>query len=202
MRALILVDIQNDFIPGGALAVPEGDQIISVVNELQTKFDFIVATQDWHPKEHKSFAVHHGKNPGELIKLNGLDQVLWPVHCVQKTPGSAFVDELNQKKIRKIFQKGQNIEVDSYSGFFDNDQQSSTGLGEYLESEGIEEVFVVGLALDYCVKFTALDAVRLGFKTTVIKDATRAVNLNEEDDDKAVQEMQEAGIGIINSSQF
>ncbi len=201
MRALILVDIQNDFIQTGALPVPEGDQIIPVVNDLQNKFDFIVATQDWHPQNHKSFAVQHGKRPGEMIKLNGIDQVLWPVHCVQGSQGAEFVQGLNRDSIRKIFQKGLDVEIDSYSGFFDNDHKQSTGLDDFLKNEGVDEVYVVGLALDYCVKFTALDANALGLKTYVIRDATRAVNINAGDDEKAVNEMNAAGIDVIESSE-
>lgn len=203
MKALILVDIQNDFLPTGALPVPEGDQIIDVVNRLQEKFDFIVATQDWHPESHKSFASNHeGKNPGEVIDLNGINQILWPNHCVQNTTGAEFVPELKNEKIKSVFQKGMDQEIDSYSGFFDNDHQSATGLGDYLKDQNINEVFVVGLALDYCVKFTAMDANSLGFKTFVIKDATRGVNINPDDSDKAVEEMRKAGIQVIESTEL
>ncbi|MBU2511614.1 bifunctional nicotinamidase/pyrazinamidase [bacterium] len=202
MKALILVDIQNDFTPTGALPVPEGDQIIPVVNNLQKKFDFVVATQDWHPENHKSFAVHHQKQPGEVILLNGIEQVLWPVHCVQDSKGAEFIKGLEQSGIREIFQKGLDAEVDSYSGFFDNDHQRSTGLDKYLKNEGIDEVFIVGLALDYCVKFTAMDAKALGLKTFVFRDATRAVNINQGDDEKAVDEMKAAGIKVITSSEY
>lgn len=202
MKALLLVDIQNDFTPSGALPVPDGDQILPVVNRLQDSFDLVIATQDWHPEDHKSFAVQHSKNPGELIDLNGIQQVLWPVHCVQGSAGAEFVDELKKEKIEKVFQKGLDPEMDSYSGFFDNDHKSATGLGDYLKAKGVAEVFVVGLALDYCVKFTALDANSLGFKTTVIADATRGVNINPGDSEKAVEEMRAAGIKVINSEEL
>ncbi|PZX49578.1 bifunctional nicotinamidase/pyrazinamidase [Algoriphagus chordae] len=199
--ALLIVDVQNDFLPGGALAVSQGDEVIPVINALQEKFNFIVATQDFHPEDHGSFAANHkGKSPGEMIELAGLSQILWPVHCVQGSEGAEFHEELNPIKWKAIFQKGKNPEVDSYSGFFDNARREMTGLGDFLHNEGIMNVFVTGLAQDYCVKFTALDAVSLGFKTYLISDATRAVNLNPEDGDKALQEMKNGGVNLIDSS--
>ena len=200
MKALLLVDLQNDFTPSGALPVPEGDQIIPLINRLQTKFDLIVATQDWHPADHESFAVHHNKQPGEMIRLHGIEQVLWPVHCVQKSDGAAFIGGLNTKKIEWICQKGMNKTVDSYSGFFDNDHKHATGLDNYLKKRGVREVYVAGLAADYCVKFTALDAQKLGYQTCLIADGTRGVNLNEGDVDKAMEEMKAAGISVLQSS--
>ena len=203
MEALILVDIQNDFLPGGALAVPEGDQIIAIVNKLQKNYNVIVATQDFHPENHKSFAASHaGKKPGDHIILNGIDQVLWPKHCVQGTTGASFAAALNMEKVEKIFPKGTDPEIDSYSGFFDNGHLKATGLGDYLKEKGVEKVTIVGLATDYCVKFTALDAVALGFKTEVVKDATRAVNLQEGDFEKALDEMKENGVKIISSDEI
>ena len=169
MNALIIVDIQNDFLPGGALAVKEGDMIIPIVNTLMRKFDLVVATQDWHPAGHESFASSHaGKHPGDVIMLHGLKQVLWPDHCVQLTAGAAFSNKLNASSIKKIFQKGMNPKIDSYSGFFDNGQMQDTGLNIYLKSMAVDDVFIVGLATDYCVKFTASDALTLGYRTTVI----------------------------------
>lgn len=197
MKALILVDIQNDFCPGGALAVRQGDKIIPLVNQLQKEFPLVVATQDFHPLNHKSFASNNpGTTVGEMGELNGLPQVMWPNHCVQGTSGAEFHPGLKLNSVRKIFKKGTNPEVDSYSGFFDNDQKTATGLGDYLKQAGVTEVTVVGLALDYCVKATALDARRLGFKTTVIISATKAVNLNPGDDQKAIKELQDAGVII------
>jgi nicotinamidase/pyrazinamidase len=199
-EALILVDIQNDFCPGGSLAVTDGDKIVPVVNELQKKFDLIIATQDWHPSDHISFAAnHHGKNPGEFIPLGDSQQILWPVHCAQGSKGAEFVRELDKEKITKIFQKGTDKMVDSYSGFFDNDHKSSTGLGDYLKEKGVEEVYVTGLATDYCVKYTAIDAVKLGFKTSVVLDACRGVNLSAGDVEKAVEEMKAAGVKVVSS---
>ncbi|MBU4304626.1 MAG: bifunctional nicotinamidase/pyrazinamidase [Candidatus Omnitrophica bacterium] len=199
-RALIIVDVQNDFCPGGALAVPEGDKVVPLINELQEKFDIVAATQDWHPKDHGSFAGNHpGKNAGEIIVLNGLNQILWPAHCVQGTKGAEFVDGLCMDRVAKVFQKGLDKGIDSYSGFFDNGHKKATGLEEYLKKQGVTDVYVVGLATDYCVKFTALDAVNLGFKTTVVKAGCRAVNVNPGDADNAVKEMEKAGIKIKKS---
>ncbi len=198
-KALIIVDIQNDFCPGGALAVKEGDQIVPLINKLQNKFDFIVATQDWHPQNHKSFASNNGKNVGEVIELNGLKQILWPDHCVQGSRGAALVKDLVIKKIKQIFQKGTDPAIDSYSAFFDNGHKKKTGLDDYLKAQGVQEIYVVGLATDYCVKFTALDAAEAGFKTYLIKDACRGVNLHTNDTDRAIEEMQSKGVAIINS---
>jgi len=199
--ALLIVDVQNDFLPGGALAVSDGDEIVSVINKLQEKFDFIVATQDFHPADHGSFAANHeGKNVYEEIELNGLTQTLWPVHCVQGSLGAEFHEELNPINWIAIFQKGKNPEVDSYSGFFDNARKANTGLGDFLQNEGIMNVFVTGLAQDYCVKFTALDSVSLGFKTYLITDATRAVNIKPTDGDKALSEMEREGVILIDST--
>ncbi len=203
MNALILVDLQNDFTPSGALPVPEGDSIVPLINQLQQKFDLVVATQDWHPSDHQSFAVQQeGRQPGELIDLHGIPQVLWPIHCVQETEGAQFISNLDQSRVKGVFRKGQNPRIDSYSGFFDNDHQSSTGMGEYLREQGVDEVFVVGLATYYCVRFTAADAAELGFRTIVISDATRGVNLMTGDVDRALVALQEQGVRILLSSEL
>ncbi|MDB5329369.1 MAG: Nicotinamidase [Phycisphaerales bacterium] len=200
MKTLILVDIQNDFTPGGTLPVPEGDRIVALVNQLQNRFDLIVATQDWHPANHGSFAANHpGRKPGEVIDLHGLRQILWPVHCVQNTPGAAFVPGLETKRISRVFQKGTDPTIDSYSGFFDNGRRKATGLGDYLKEKGATDVYVCGLATDYCVKFTALDARSLGFKTYLIEDASRGVNLKPGDVEAAVEEMARAGVTVTKS---
>ena len=200
-KALILVDIQNDFLPGGALAVPEGDSIVPVVNRLQEKFDLILATQDYHPVGHSSFAASHtDKKPGEIIDLDGLTQILWPIHCVQGSGGAAFSENLDMSKVAKVFHKGENADIDSYSGFFDNGKRRKTGLEDYLRSKDVDTVYIVGLATDYCVKFTALDAVELGFETFVIKDATKAVNLQPGDFEKALEGMKKAGVNIVASA--
>jgi nicotinamidase/pyrazinamidase len=198
--ALILVDVQHDFLPGGALAVPQGDEILPIIAGLQPMFDCIIATQDWHPAHHGSFAANHpGTQPGQQIQLEGLSQILWPVHCVQGTPGADFPTTLDRSRWNAIFQKGKNPLVDSYSGFFDNARRGDTGLGDYLKQQGIRRVFVAGLALDYCVKFTAMDAVSLGFETLLLTDATRAVNLQPEDGQRALEEMKAAGIHCLES---
>jgi nicotinamidase/pyrazinamidase len=202
VKALIIVDVQNDFCPGGALAVRDGDRVVPIINSLQGRFDLVVATQDWHPADHLSFADNHnGLAPGEMIELNGKPQVLWPDHCVQDTQGAAFVAALDTGRIARVFQKGTAIKVDSYSGFFDNDHIHATGLGDYLRENNVDEVYVCGLATDYCVKFSALDARSLGFITFLIEDASRGVELQEGDVRRAVEEMRAAGVKIVQSSE-
>ena len=201
MKALIIVDVQNDFCPGGALPVPEGDRVVEVINRVQPKFDLVVATQDWHPASHGSFAASHpNRRPGEQIELAGLTQILWPVHCVENTPGAELHPGLARSQIEKVFLKGTDPRVDSYSGFFDNGHRTSTGLGEYLNAKGVDEVAICGLATDYCVKFTALDAVAAGFKTYIIEDACRGVELHENDVRRAIAELQAHGVTVIQSN--
>lgn len=203
MNALILVDLQNDFCPGGALEVKDGNQTVPVANSLSGLFDLVIATRDWHPSNHGSFAVNHpGKQPGDVTVLNGLPQILWPVHCVQGSTGAEFVTDLNRKNIDKIFVKGTDVGLDSYSGFFDNGHTKSTGLHDFLQQSGVETVYIMGLALDYCVKFTALDAANLGYKTYLVADGCRGVELKKGDIEKALEEMQENGISIINSAEI
>lgn len=197
MKALIIVDVQNDFLPGGALAVPEGDEVIPYINSIQDKYDLVVATQDWHPANHGSFAANHqGRKPGDEIDLNGLGQILWPVHCVQDSFGAELASALNKALISKTFTKGEDPEIDSYSGLFDNGKRRSTGLGEYLKGREVTHVDVVGLAADYCVKFTALDAHEFGFTTCVLKEGTRAVNLSPDDFDSTITELQKQGVVV------
>jgi nicotinamidase/pyrazinamidase len=177
MNVLILIDIQNDFIPGGSLPVRQGNEIIKLVNELQGSFELVVATQDWHPDNHKSFATQHpGKKQFETISLHGLDQVLWPDHCVQGTKGAEFHDDLNMNKVEAVFRKGMNPDIDSYSGFYDNGYKKATGLAGYLRDRGVKKVYLCGLAADYCVAYTAKDALKENFETYVIEDATRAID--------------------------
>lgn len=197
MKALLIVDVQNDFLPGGSLAVKGGDQVIPLINALlERDFPLIVASKDWHPEDHGSFAKTHGKEVGEHINLNGVDQILWPVHCVQNHVGAEFPLALHCHKIQKIFLKGTEQEIDSYSAFFDNGHIKATGLGSYLKSKSVTDLYVAGLATDYCVKFTVLDALQFGFKTFVVIDACRAVNLHEGDDWAAIKEMERAGAHI------
>jgi nicotinamidase/pyrazinamidase len=201
MNALILVDIQNDFQPGGALAVPDGDAVIPIANRLQEVFPLVVATQDWHPANHGSFAANHpGRKPFEQIDLNGLPQTLWPVHCVQGTNGAELAPDLRGDKITKKFPKGTDPRTDSYSGFFDNGHRKATGLGDWLKSKGVTNVFVCGLATDYYVKFTALDSVSLGFKTYLVEDARRGVNLQPNDVNNAIEEVKRAGVIVLKSA--
>ena len=196
MKALILVDLQNDFLPGGALAVNEGDQIIATANRLMSGFDCILATQDWHPADHLSFASQHNGSPGDVIDLEGLQQVLWPDHCVQNTTGAAFAPGLTTHRFEKVFQKGTNRHVDSYSGFWDNGRRQNTGMAHYLHDRGVQDLCIMGLATDYCVKFTVLDALAAYFSVTVVLDGCRGVELNPGDCDKAVQVMTQAGAVI------
>lgn len=201
MDALIIVDIQNDFLPGGALAVKDGDSVIPVINKLQKQFDLVVATQDWHPADHKSFASSHpGKNIFDEIILDGLPQVLWPDHCVQETYGAEFSSLLDTKKIEAIFRKGMDKNIDSYSGFFDNGKKKATGMGDYLKGRGITKVFVTGLAADFCVNFTALDGLHLGFESTIITNATRAIN--EDEFKKAIKIFASKGGRLIGNAEI
>lgn len=194
-KTLLLTDLQNDFMPGGALAVAGGNQLVPLANRLMTAFSLIVATQDWHPAGHGSFAANHeGRHPGEQIELDGLHQVLWPVHCVMETPGAAFHRDLEVDRIDRIFRKGTDPRIDSYSGFYDNGHRKATGLGDYLRGKGVREIYICGLTTDYCVRFTALDAVREGFGVCLITDACRGVDLSPGDVDRAIAEMREAGV--------
>jgi nicotinamidase/pyrazinamidase len=203
MRTLILLDIQNDFLPGGALAVPEGDAVIPLANRIQPLFPLVVATQDWHPPNHGSFVANHpGKNVFEQVDLNGLPQTLWPVHCVQNTPGAELAPHLARERIARVFHKATDPGIDSYSGFFDNGHRRATGMGEWLKQKGLTDVYVCGLATDYCVKFTALDAIDLGFRTHVIEDACRGINLRPADVEDALKEMKARGVNILSSAQL
>jgi nicotinamidase/pyrazinamidase len=196
-RALIIVDVQNDFLPGGPLGVAGGFDIIEPINRLMNEFEIIVATQDWHPANHGSFATNHpGKQAGDVIDLDGQPQILWPVHCVQNTPGAAFAPGLDVGRFTRIFQKGTAPRIDSYSGLFDNGHRKSTGLGEWLKSSGVTEFHVCGIATDFCVKFTALDAVEFGFDVTLIENACRGVDLKPGDVEKAIEQMRAAGARV------
>ena len=201
MNALLVVDIQNDFLPGGALAVADGDQVIPIANRLMDCFALVLATQDWHPAHHGSFAANHpGRQPGEVIDLNGITQILWPVHCVQGSPGAAFSTQIRADRFHKIFKKGIDPGIDSYSGFFDNGWRRSTGLAEYLKERNVDEIFICGLATDYCVKFSALDSISSGLHTSVIEDGCRGVDLKPGDSAAAIAEMRKSGVSIVDSS--
>ena len=203
MNALILVDLQYDFMPGGALAAREGDQVVAVANRLMPHFDLVAATQDWHPADHKSFASQHeGKRVGDVIQLDGLEQVLWPDHCIQGTLGADLHGELDVGRIHEVVRKGTNTQIDSYSGFFDNGHRQSTGLSELLKGRDISNVAVMGLATDYCVKFTVLDAIELGLRTFFIEDGCRGVDLSHGDVSRAIEAMRSVGAEVVTSMQF
>ncbi len=217
-KVLVIVDLQNDFCPGGSLAVNEGDQIVPLVKDLALRgnYDLVIATQDWHPQDHASFAANHaGKNVFESVDLDGIQQTLWPVHCVQDTKGAELHADLTNdlefvKRLDTIVTKGTNPRVDSYSAFFDNNQRQETGLRQYLQQfcaiNCIQpkdlQVDFTGLALDYCVKFSALDAAKIGFSSAVVLDATRAVNLSPNDDLNALRELTQAGVSITSSREI
>jgi nicotinamidase/pyrazinamidase len=197
MKALLLVDIQNDFLPGGALAVPAGDEVIAVANRLMPDYELVVATQDWHPENHESFASQHeGRSVGEVKQLHGLEQILWPDHCVQGSRGAELAPELDRENIHHIVRKGTDQAVDSYSAFFDNARRKSTGLAEFLKSKGVDEIHVLGLATDYCVRATVLDGLDLGFRVMLLTEGIRGVDLQNGDCERAIEEMREAGAVI------
>ena len=197
-RALILIDLQYDFMPGGALAVARGDEVVAVANRLMQAHELVVATQDWHPARHRSFASQHeGEEVGDLIDLHGLPQVMWPDHCVQGTRGASLVEELDARQIAAIFRKGMDPEIDSYSGFYDNGHRRSTGMAGYLRELGVEELDVMGLATDYCVKYTVLDALKEGFKVNLVLEGCRGVGLGPEDIERAIEEMLAAGANVL-----
>ncbi len=201
MKTLIIVDMQNDFIPGGSLEVPGGDKIIPVINLLQNKFDLVIATQDWHPADHMSFASNHeGKNPFDKIEWRGLEQLLWPDHCVQNTTGAELHQELNTGKIEALFRKGMDKNIDSYSGFYDNGHEKNTGLAGYLRERKASELYFCGLAADVCVQFTIKDALKEGFSATLIEDATRPIDPDKFETIK--NELTGKGCNIINANKI
>jgi nicotinamidase/pyrazinamidase len=222
--ALLLIDIQKDFVSGGALAVPDGDSVIRVANQLMTYkgkiFDYVVASQDWHPPKHLSFASqHHGLNQGDVLDIDGVKQTLWPDHCVEGSNGSEFVKGLKLSFIDEIFKKGTSRNRDSYSAFFDNslidgslsfaqltgkssEYSGDTGLHAWLSGQGVGKLFVLGLATDYCVRFSVLDALRLGYDVTVVRDGCRSVEFKPGDGVQALQEMHRAGAKLTTSDQL
>jgi nicotinamidase/pyrazinamidase len=177
MDGLLLVDIQNDFLPGGALAVPRGDEIIPVVNRIQERFGLVVATQDWHPAGHASFASSHkGRNVYDAVEIDGIEQILWPDHCVQGGFGAELARSFNTNRVEAIFRKGTDPAIDSYSAFYDNARRKSTGFEGYLKWRKVDRIFVAGLAADFCVNYSIMDALSVGFGAVLIKDATRAIS--------------------------
>jgi nicotinamidase/pyrazinamidase len=179
MKAFLLIDVQNDFMPGGSLQVPHGSMIVPLINRLQKYFELAVATQDWHPQNHKSFASNHSnKKPFDEINLNGIKQIIWPDHCVQGSKGAEFHPDLEINNIAAIFRKGMDPEIDSYSGFYDNGHQISTGLSGYLKEKGVTDLHFCGLAADICVYYTIKDAIKLDFSSTLIEDASCPLSID------------------------
>jgi nicotinamidase/pyrazinamidase len=194
MKTFVLIDIQNDFTPGGALPVPKGNEVVSFVNQMMPRFDRIVATKDWHPKNHVSFASNHPrKKIGEVINVQDGTQILWPDHCVQGSHGAEFAKGLHTDQIEEIFRKGTNPKVDSYSAFFDQSRHHSTGLQEFLQKSKLTDLYFAGLATDYCVLYSVLDALQLGFRVTVLVDGCRAINMHPGDEASAIKKMADAG---------
>ncbi len=203
MKVLLLVDLQNDFLTGGAVPVPQGEAIIPIANQLEGCFKLVVATQDWHPANHKSFAPNHvAKQPGEVVVLKKRPQRLWPTHCVQSTRGSELASSLMLNRVNKIQRKGTDAEIDGYSAFFDEGQTHGTGLYEYLKDRKVKEVYVLGLGINHCVKATALDAVSLGFKTFLVEDVCRPFNFAPDETLTATEEMGKAGVSVIRSQEL
>lgn len=203
MRALLLVDMQNDFCPGGALAVKRGDEVVKLANRLMPRFDRVIASQDLHPRDHGSFAANHpGRRPFELGELGGMPQVLWPVHCVQGTWGAALHPGLDMTRIDRVIPKGVDRMVDSYSAFGDNGHRRATGLGDYLREQHIDELVVLGLVTDYCVRATVLDALAFGLRVTVIEDGCRPMDLHNGDGARALRDMRQAGARLVRSDEL
>jgi nicotinamidase/pyrazinamidase len=201
MKTLILIDVQNDFMPGGPLAVPGGNKIIPVINRIMERFDLVVATQDWHPQNHSSFASNHfGRKPFDKMVLNGAHQTLWPDHCIQGSKGAELNPDINSIRIAVLFRKGMDHEVDSYSGFYDNNHQLSTGLSGYLKDKGISELHFCGLAADICVYYSILDSILEGFYATLIEDASSPLYPDKFDDIKC--ELAKSGVHIIKSDEL
>jgi nicotinamidase/pyrazinamidase len=200
MNALLLIDLQNDFLSGGAVPVPHGDAVLPLANQLQGAFKLVAATQDWHPANHKSFASNHsGRKPGDIVHLKKVPLTLWPAHCVQNTRGAELSPALMLNRVNKVFRKGTDADIDGYSAFFDSGHARATGLHEYLQDKRVTEVYVLGLGTELCVKATALDAVALGFKTFLIEDMCRAFSLNPNDTKAAIEELRLAGVTVLSS---
>lgn len=202
MKTLILTDVQHDFMPGGALGIPGANAIVPIINRLIPQFDHVFATLDWHPPHHVSFASTHHKKVGEIIQVGDTAQILWPDHCIQDSRGAELATGLHKDRIEACFHKGTDPKVDSYSTFFDNARKRSTGLADHLRKAQLKDLYFVGLATDYCVLYSVLDSLELGFHTWVIQDACRAINLKSGDEARAIETMRSKGAKIIQSSEF
>lgn len=201
MKTLIIIDVQNDFMPGGQLEVPHGNQMVPVINKILGYFDIVLATQDWHPKEHKSFASNHfGKKPFDRMVLNGVQQTLWPDHCIQGSYGAELHKDIDSNRIAAIFRKGMDPEIDSYSGFFDNNHESNTGLSGYLKEKGVTEIHFCGLAADICVYYSILDSILEGFTSVLVEDASQPLYPDKFEDVKC--ELAKLGVRIANSDEL
>jgi len=201
MKTLVIIDVQNDFMPGGPLEVPEGNMILPVINKIESCFDLIVATQDWHPADHRSFASNHMyKKPFDRVFLRGAEQILWPDHCIQGSSGAELHKDIETKKIAAIFRKGMDLETDSYSGFYDNNHILTTGLAGYLREKGTSEIHFCGLAADICVYYSILDSISEGFTSILVEDASRPLYPDKFDDVKC--ELAKKGAHIISSNEL
>jgi nicotinamidase/pyrazinamidase len=201
MKTLLIIDVQNDFLSGGTLEVPGANMIVPVINRIQKYFDLVIATQDWHPEDHKCFASNHvGKKPFDEIKLSGMPQTLWPDHCIQGSRGAELHQSLSPGRIAAIFRKGMNPDIDSYSAFFDNNHKLSTGLAGYLKEKGTGEIHFSGVAADICVYYSILDAILEGFSATLIEDATRPLYTEKFDETKC--ELVKLGVKISKSTEL
>ncbi len=200
-QALLVIDVQNDFCPGGSLAVEHGDEVVPVINALMPRFSLVVATQDWHPPDHVSFAsAHAGHKPLDVVRVGGIEQVLWPDHCVRGTRGAELHSKLDAAQVGLLLRKGRRSELDSYSAFFENDHRTDTGLQHYLKGLGVTEVVVCGLATDYCVLASAMDAVRVGFRVMLVEDACRGVDFPAGNVARAIRTMKEAGVKVVSAA--
>lgn len=202
MEALLIIDVQNDFCPGGALEVPNGDEVVPVINELSLQFDVVLQTQDWHPEAHSSFASSHEEHePFETIEMPYGEQVLWPDHCIQESEGAAFHPDLETDRTQLIVRKGFRTEIDSYSAFYENDNSTTTGLAGYLRERDIDTLYAAGLATDFCVKWSVVDGIQEGFNVKVVQDAVKGIDI-EGSVDQAWSEMLEAGAEKISSEEL
>ncbi|MEX0609822.1 MAG: bifunctional nicotinamidase/pyrazinamidase [Balneolaceae bacterium] len=201
MKALLIVDVQYDFLPGGALGVPKGDRIISRINEIIPDFKCVIQTQDWHPADHSSFAANNQrKKPFETVEMEYGEQILWPVHCVQGMHGADFHHDLDQSATQLVIRKGFRPQMDSYSAFFENDHKTTTGLHGYLQERQVDEVFISGLATDFCVKWSALDAIKKGYKIYIVEDAVSGIDIDNSVQ-KSIDEMKDSGVLFLHSSE-